>query len=72
MKAKRYKTCKIYLLSEEEQGMKVIKIHVSTGYVGSTKTDVLMVEDDATEEEIKELALQWLWENVDFAWYEEE
>lgn len=51
--------------------MRKIKIWVSTGYVGASKEEVFEVEDDATDEEINDIALEILFGSmIDFNWHE--
>lgn len=52
--------------------MKKIEVYVSTGYVGAEKKEVIEVEDALTEDEINELCMEWLWENIEFGWYEKQ
>ncbi len=50
--------------------MKTIKVFVSTGYVGSERSDTFEVEDNATKEEISKIALEVMYEMIDFGWQE--
>jgi len=50
--------------------MKKIKVYVDSGYVGCKNENVIEVEDDATEEEIEELAGEAIYEMIDIGWYE--
>lgn len=50
--------------------MRKIKVTASTRYIGSESVDYFEVEDNATEEEINEIATQVLNELVDFHWEE--
>ncbi len=52
--------------------MKKIKVSVSTGYTGSKREDEFEIEDDATEEEINEVALEVMFQLIDFGWMEVE
>jgi len=52
--------------------MKKIKVSVSTGYVGSTRTDEMTVDEDTTRKEAEDMALDWVWQNIDFNWNEED
>jgi hypothetical protein len=47
---------------------KKIKVRVSTGLTGSERTAIITVEDDnITEAEAEELALEKMWEMIDFS-----
>jgi len=48
--------------------MKIVKVTASTGIHGSSIKEEFEVEDDVTEEEIQELALDVLCQVLDFAW----
>lgn len=50
--------------------MRKIKVTASTRYVGSESIDYFEVEDNATEEEISEIATLVFNELVDFNWEE--
>ena len=50
---------------------KKIKLYVSTGMVGSEIEEVIEIEDDATEEEIKEMAKDWLFNTIDWGYWED-
>ena len=50
---------------------KKIKLYVSTGMVGSEIEDVIEVEDGATEEQIKEMANEWLFNTIDWGYWED-
>lgn len=50
--------------------MRKFKGSVSTNYVGCKNTFEFEVDDDATDEEIQEIALECMWEDLDF-YYEE-
>lgn len=52
--------------------MKTIVVSISTGYVGSRKECEFEVEDDATEEQINEMALEAMWDMLDYSWYEKD
>lgn len=52
--------------------MKKVKVWVSTKKVGSRCDDSFEIEDNATEEEIEELAEEVMWEMVDWNWSVEE
>lgn len=52
--------------------MKTLKLSVSTGYVGANRTDEIEVEDNTTQAEAEEIALDWLWGNIDFNWNAED
>lgn len=40
--------------------------------IGSKRTETIEVEDDITDKELDEMLSDWLWENSDANWYEEE
>ncbi len=50
---------------------KKIKIYASTGKVGSKIEDVIEIEDDTTEEEIEEMAKDWLFNTIDWGYCED-
>ena len=52
--------------------MKKYKVSVSTGYVGSERTDIIEIEDDATEEQITEECMQSVYEMIDIGYWEVE
>ena len=45
--------------------MRKIKLWVETGFVGGEYEDFIEVEDDTTEEELNELAEQFMWERIE-------
>ena len=51
--------------------MRKIKLWVETGFVGGEYEDFIEVEDDTTEEELNELAEQFMWECIGCGWSEE-
>lgn len=51
--------------------MRLIKVHLNIGLVGADRNDTLEVADDATEEEIEELAREWANDYIDWSWWEE-
>lgn len=58
--------------------MAKFKFHVSTGYVGSKREDVIEIPDDelnGTEFEknkvIQKYFEEWVWESIDASWTEE-
>ena len=52
--------------------MKVIVVSVSTGYVGAKREIEFSVEDDATEEEIEEMAKEAMFSLIDWNFWEKE
>lgn len=52
--------------------MRKIKLWVETGFVNAEHTDFIEVEDDTTEEELNELAEQFMRESIECGWSEEE
>ncbi len=50
--------------------MKKIEVSVSTNYIQCKDTTVIEVEDDATEEEINESALDAIFELIEYSWQE--
>lgn len=48
--------------------MKTIEIHVSIGLVGCRRTTTIEVEDDATDDEIEEVARESMFELVEWSW----
>ena len=49
-----------------------LKVSVSTNLIGSKDAETIIVDDDTTKSEAREIAEQWLWENIDFYWNEED
>jgi hypothetical protein len=45
-----------------------IEIRVNTGYVGCEKKDIIELDDDLTEEEIEESALERMFEMIGWSW----
>lgn len=52
--------------------MRKIKLWVETGIVGGEHEDIIEVEDDTTEEELNEMALEFMWGYVQYGWSEAE
>ena len=52
--------------------MKKIKCYVSTGMCGSEVEDIIEVNDNATQNEIKEAANDWLFNTIDWGYWEAE
>ena len=52
--------------------MKKLKLSVTTGYEGAKRTDEIEVDDDTTKKEAEEMALDWVWQNIDFNWNEDD
>lgn len=50
--------------------MRKIKVTVSTGYSGCGRDCEFAVEDDVTDEEVDEIALERLFEMIEWSWYE--
>lgn len=50
--------------------MKTIKVSVGTNRIGSTVTREFEIEDNATEEEINEIAWETACDMIDFTWEE--
>lgn len=48
--------------------MKKIRVYVSTGIVGSKRTDEIEVPDDADEDTIDEMARDMMFEMIDWGW----
>lgn len=51
--------------------MKKIKCYVSTGMYGSEVEDIIEVNDDATQKEIENAANEWLFNTIDWGYWEE-
>lgn len=51
--------------------MKKIKLWVETGFVGATHEEIIEVDDDTTEEEIDEIALEFLHNCIEYGWSNE-
>jgi len=52
--------------------MRKIKCYLSTGHVSSRIDGVIEVEDNATEEEIKAEFDEWVANNTDLGWIDDE
>lgn len=50
--------------------MKTIKVSVGTNRIGSTVEREFEIEDNATEEEINEIAWETAMDMIDFTWSE--
>lgn len=50
--------------------MKKIEVSVATSKISSTCTRIIEVEDEATEEEINEVAWETACEMIDYTWRE--
>lgn len=50
--------------------MRKIKATVSTGYSGCGRDCEFAVEDDMSDEEIEEIALERVFEMIEWDWYE--
>lgn len=50
--------------------MKLIEVSVNTGFVGSTRTRQFEVDDDATEEEIGQLAFEYMCDLIEWEFRE--
>lgn len=48
-----------------------IKLKMDCGYVGTDSEDEMEVDDNITEEELEELALEFFWENFNGSYYYE-
>lgn len=51
---------------------KKLKLYVSTGKAGSEVEDVIEIEDNTTEEEIEEIAKDWLFNTIDWGYLEDD
>lgn len=52
--------------------MRKIIVYATTSIVGAKREDSFEVEDDATEEEINEIAEEYINELIETGWYEEQ
>ena len=52
--------------------MRTIIVSVSTNYIQCTATGEIEVEDDATEEEIGAIALDEIFNLIEYTWIEKE
>jgi hypothetical protein len=50
--------------------MKKIKVTVGTRFVGSDDFQIIEVDDDLTEEEIEQIAIEKMWEMIEFSFKE--
>ena len=50
--------------------MKTIIVSVTTGYIGARAECEIEVADDATDDEIEELALMAMHEMIEWSWWE--
>ena len=50
--------------------MRKIKVYATTNYVGCKSEDTFEVSDDATDNEINEMAQEYIEEMIDTGWYE--
>lgn len=50
--------------------MRKIKVTVNTGYSGCGRDCEFAVEDDMTDEEVDEIALERVFEMIEWNWYE--
>jgi hypothetical protein len=48
--------------------MKTVRVYVSTGIVGSKRSDHIDVDDDATEDDIEAIAKETMFEMIDWGW----
>ena len=52
--------------------MRTIIVYATTGYVNSGKQEEFEIEDDATDEEINDIAEEYIQEMIESGWYEKE
>lgn len=52
--------------------MKKIKVWLNTGFAGCVHENEFEVDDDATEEEIEEMAKEIAFNDIDWGWSESE
>jgi hypothetical protein len=43
-----------------------IEVYVALNLVGCERRGTIEVDDDATDEEIEEMARDWLWDHIDW------
>ena len=48
--------------------MKTLEVYVSVGLVGCRRSETIEVEDDATEEEIEEVARETMFSMIEWGW----
>ncbi len=52
--------------------MKTIEVTLSIGYPNAARRGLIEVEDDATEDEIQQTALDWANNYLDISWKEQD
>ena len=50
--------------------MRTITVYVTTGYAGAENTETFEVPDDMSDEEISEIAQEYIQEMTDSGWYD--
>ena len=50
--------------------MRKIKLWVETGIIGGEHEEIIEVKDDITEEDLDELAIEFMWDHVECGWEE--
>ena len=50
--------------------MREIKLWVETGFCGACHEETIKVDDDCTNEELDELAKEFLYESISYGWEE--
>lgn len=45
-----------------------IRVYVSTNYVGSECSDELEVDDDCTDDDLDDIARDWMFEQIEWGW----
>jgi hypothetical protein len=53
-------------LPEERGDNMKIEVYVALNLVGCERRGTIEVDDDATDEEIEEMARDWLWDHIDW------
>ncbi len=52
--------------------MRTIFVYATTGYINSGKEESFEVEDNATDDEISDIAQEYIDEMIESGWYEKE
>lgn len=45
-----------------------VKVTIDTGYVGTDYEDIIEVADNATDDDIDRVAMNYLWDHVSLSW----
>ncbi len=50
--------------------MRKIEVYVTTGLVGSKKTEVIEVDDDMSDDDIDKVAQECMFQMIDWSWHD--